>query len=180
MLLTSQFLSRANDKLSLSKMTFHIKWCAYFLWNNSTVPHHYYMNLITMNRRKGKGIKVGKLINRDFIRLYLEFAFPFTFTLPSPFTSNQNSLAFAACQQVTIIRNQYSHAHAITSWSYPKAQSFKHRFIVGIILNSASVVLRLSWVCGAIRSLLTDAGHNLSDVFALVLRLHLLAFKLTQ
>jgi cobalt-zinc-cadmium efflux system protein len=61
----------------------------------------------------------------------------------------------------------------------PKLDHLNAAFIIGIILNSAFVVIEV--IAGLIThslSLLTDAGHNLSDVAGLALAL--LAFKLTK
>jgi cobalt-zinc-cadmium efflux system protein len=61
----------------------------------------------------------------------------------------------------------------------PKLDHLNTAFIVGIILNSAFVVIEV--IAGLIThslSLLTDAGHNLSDVAGLALAL--LAFKLSK
>ncbi len=69
--------------------------------------------------------------------------------------------------------HHHHHDHA------PRLDHLNTAFIVGIILNSAFVVLEV--VAGLIThslSLLTDAGHNLSDVASLALAL--LAFKLTK
>jgi cobalt-zinc-cadmium efflux system protein len=61
----------------------------------------------------------------------------------------------------------------------PKIDHINTAFIVGIILNSAFVIIEViaGWVTGSL-SLLTDAGHNLSDVASLALAL--LAFKLAR
>jgi cobalt-zinc-cadmium efflux system protein len=67
----------------------------------------------------------------------------------------------------------HHHDHA------PKLDHLNSAFIWGIVLNSAFVVIEV--VAGLVShslSLLTDAGHNLSDVAALALAL--LAFKLTK
>jgi cobalt-zinc-cadmium efflux system protein len=69
----------------------------------------------------------------------------------------------------------FGHHHDHT----PKIDNLNTAFIVGIILNSAFVVIEV--ITGLIShslSLLTDAGHNLSDVAGLALAL--LAFKLTK
>ncbi len=61
----------------------------------------------------------------------------------------------------------------------PKLDHLNTAFIVGIILNSAFVIIEV--IAGLYThslSLLTDAGHNLSDVAGLALAL--LAFKLTK
>jgi cobalt-zinc-cadmium efflux system protein len=61
----------------------------------------------------------------------------------------------------------------------PKLDHLNKAFIWGIILNSAFVIVE--FVAGIITgslSLLTDAGHNLSDVASLALAL--LAFKMTK
>ena len=61
----------------------------------------------------------------------------------------------------------------------PKLDHLNTAFIVGIILNSAFVVIEVIFglISGSL-SLLTDAGHNLSDVASLALAL--LAFKLAK
>lgn len=67
----------------------------------------------------------------------------------------------------------HHHDHA------PKIDHINTAFVLGIILNSAFVLIEV--ITGIVThslSLLTDAGHNLSDVAALALAL--LAFKLTK
>src|SRR5476651_2357899 len=67
----------------------------------------------------------------------------------------------------------HHHDHA------PKIDHINTAFVIGIILNSAFVIIEV--ITGIIThslSLLTDAGHNLSDVAALALAL--LAFKLAK
>src|ERR1700726_2633672 len=61
----------------------------------------------------------------------------------------------------------------------PKLDHLNAAFIWGIILNSAFVIIEViaGLITGSL-SLLTDAGHNLSDVVGLALAL--LAFKLTK
>src|SRR5882757_7678448 len=69
----------------------------------------------------------------------------------------------------------FGHHHDHT----PKLDHLNTAFIVGIILNSAFVIIEV--IAGFIThslSLLTDAGHNLSDVAGLALAL--LAFKLSK
>ena len=67
----------------------------------------------------------------------------------------------------------HHHDHA------PKLDHLNTAFIVGIILNSAFVLLEVvAGLWSHSLSLLTDAGHNLSDVAGLALAL--LAFKLTK
>jgi cobalt-zinc-cadmium efflux system protein len=71
--------------------------------------------------------------------------------------------------------SHHGHHHDHT----PKLDHLNTAFIVGILLNSAFVIIEV--IAGlAIHSLslLTDAGHNLSDVAGLALAL--LAFKLTK
>jgi len=67
----------------------------------------------------------------------------------------------------------HHHDHA------PKLDHLNKAFIWGIILNSAFVIIEVivGFMQGSL-SLLTDAGHNLSDVASLALAL--LAFKLTK
>jgi len=69
--------------------------------------------------------------------------------------------------------SHHHHDHA------PKLDHLNTAFIVGIILNSAFVVVEaiVGFANGSL-SLLTDAGHNLSDVASLALAL--LAFKLSK
>jgi cobalt-zinc-cadmium efflux system protein len=74
--------------------------------------------------------------------------------------------------------HDHSHGHHHHDHS-PKLDHLNTAFIIGIILNSAFVVIEV--VMGLAThslSLLTDAGHNLSDVAGLALAL--LAFKLTK
>jgi len=69
----------------------------------------------------------------------------------------------------------FGHHHDHT----PKIDSLNTAFIVGIILNSAFVIAEvIAGLYSGSLSLLTDAGHNLSDVAGLALAL--LAFKLTK
>jgi cobalt-zinc-cadmium efflux system protein len=76
--------------------------------------------------------------------------------------------------------HDHSHGHGHHHHDHtPKLDHLNTAFIVGIILNSAFVVIEV--VAGLFThslSLLTDAGHNLSDVAGLALAL--LAFKLTK
>ena len=76
--------------------------------------------------------------------------------------------------------HDHSHAHGHHHHDHaPKLDHLNNAFIVGIILNSVFVVVEA--VAGFIThslSLLTDAGHNLSDVASLALAL--LAFKLSK
>jgi cobalt-zinc-cadmium efflux system protein len=76
--------------------------------------------------------------------------------------------------------HSHSHAHGHHHHDHaPKLDHLNTAFIIGIILNSVFVVVEA--VAGFIThslSLLTDAGHNLSDVASLALAL--LAFKLTK
>lgn len=67
----------------------------------------------------------------------------------------------------------HHHDHA------PKIDHINTAFVLGIILNSAFVIIEIitGLISGSL-SLLTDAGHNLSDVASLALAL--LAFKLTK
>lgn len=73
----------------------------------------------------------------------------------------------------------HDHSHHHHHDHAPKLDHLNTAFIVGIILNSLFVIIEV--VAGLIThslSLLTDAGHNLSDVAGLALAL--LAFKLTK
>src|ERR1700744_888122 len=75
--------------------------------------------------------------------------------------------------------HSHSHGHHHHHDHAPKLDHLNTAFIVGIILNSAFVVLEV--VYGLVShslSLLTDAGHNLGDVAGLALAL--LAFKLSK
>lgn len=76
--------------------------------------------------------------------------------------------------------HDHSHGHGHHHHDHtPKLDHLNTAFIVGIILNSAFVVLEV--IYGLIShslSLLTDAGHNLGDVAGLALAL--LAFKLSK
>ncbi|MBK0380542.1 cation diffusion facilitator family transporter [Mucilaginibacter segetis] len=61
----------------------------------------------------------------------------------------------------------------------PKLDHLNTAFIVGIVLNSAFVLIEvIAGILSGSLSLLTDAGHNLSDVASLALAL--LAFKLSK
>src|SRR5580698_7169848 len=73
----------------------------------------------------------------------------------------------------------HDHSHHHHHDHAPKLENLNSAFIIGIILNSAFVIIEV--IMGFIThslSLLTDAGHNLSDVAGLALAL--LAFKLTK
>ena len=74
----------------------------------------------------------------------------------------------------------HSHSHGHHHHDHtPKLDHLNTAFIVGIVLNSAFVVLEVvAGLWSHSLSLLTDAGHNLSDVAGLALAL--LAFKLTK
>jgi cobalt-zinc-cadmium efflux system protein len=78
--------------------------------------------------------------------------------------------------------HDHSHSHGIGHHHHdhtPKLDHLNTAFIVGIILNSAFVVLEVVFgLWSHSLSLLTDAGHNLSDVAGLALAL--LAFKLSK
>lgn len=73
----------------------------------------------------------------------------------------------------------HDHSHHHHHDHAPKLDHLNTAFIAGIILNSAFVIIEV--IAGLFThslSLLTDAGHNLSDVAGLALAL--LAFKLTK
>src|SRR6201996_4412668 len=75
--------------------------------------------------------------------------------------------------------HSHSHGHHHHHDHTPKLDHLNTAFIVGIILNSAFVILEVIaglWTHSL--SLLTDAGHNLSDVAGLAMAL--LAFKLSK
>jgi cobalt-zinc-cadmium efflux system protein len=75
--------------------------------------------------------------------------------------------------------HSHSHSHGHHHDHAPKLDHLNTAFIVGIILNSAFVLLEvIAGLWSHSLSLLTDAGHNLSDVAGLALAL--LAFKLTK
>lgn len=73
----------------------------------------------------------------------------------------------------------HDHAHHHHHDHAPKLDHIGKAFVWGIILNSAFVIIEavVGFWQGSL-SLLTDAGHNLSDVASLALAL--LAFKLTK
>jgi len=74
--------------------------------------------------------------------------------------------------------HDHSHSHHHHDHA-PKLDHLNTAFIVGIILNSAFVIIEvIAGLATHSLSLLTDAGHNLSDVAGLALAL--LAFKLTK
>jgi cobalt-zinc-cadmium efflux system protein len=78
--------------------------------------------------------------------------------------------------------HDHDHSHGLFGHHHhdaPKIDNLNAAFVIGIILNSAFVIIEV--IAGLYihsLSLLTDAGHNLSDVAALALAL--LAFKLTK
>jgi cobalt-zinc-cadmium efflux system protein len=76
--------------------------------------------------------------------------------------------------------HSHSHSHGHHHHDHaPKLDHLNSAFIVGIILNSAFVLLEVvAGLWSHSLSLLTDAGHNLSDVAGLGLAL--LAFKLSK
>jgi len=76
--------------------------------------------------------------------------------------------------------HSHSHAHGHHHHDHtPKLDHLNTAFIIGIILNSAFVLLEVvAGLWSHSLSLLTDAGHNLSDVAGLALAL--LAFKLSK
>ncbi|EHQ28562.1 cation diffusion facilitator family transporter [Mucilaginibacter paludis] len=75
--------------------------------------------------------------------------------------------------------HHHSHAGHHHQDHAPKIDHINTAFVLGIILNSAFVLIEIitGLISGSL-SLLTDAGHNLSDVASLALAL--LAFKLTK
>jgi cobalt-zinc-cadmium efflux system protein len=75
--------------------------------------------------------------------------------------------------------HSHHHSHHHHHDHAPKLDHLNSVFIIGIILNSAFVIIEViaGLISGSL-SLLTDAGHNLSDVASLALAL--LAFKLTK
>ncbi len=75
--------------------------------------------------------------------------------------------------------HSHSHGHHHHHDHAPKLDHLNTAFIVGIILNSAFVLLEVvAGLWSHSLSLLTDAGHNLSDVAGLALAL--MAFKLSK
>src|SRR5476651_1736413 len=73
----------------------------------------------------------------------------------------------------------HDHSHHHHHDHTPKLDHLNTAFIAGIILNSAFVIIEvIAGFATHSLSLLTDAGHNLSDVASLALAL--LAFKLTK
>src|SRR6195952_3379577 len=75
--------------------------------------------------------------------------------------------------------HDHSHSHGHHHDHTPKIDHLNTAFIVGIILNSVFVLIEVvAGLWSHSLSLLTDAGHNLSDVAGLALAL--LAFKLTK
>jgi cobalt-zinc-cadmium efflux system protein len=75
--------------------------------------------------------------------------------------------------------HSHDHSHHHHHDHTPKIDHLNAAFIWGIVLNSAFVIIEViaGFISGSL-SLLTDAGHNLSDVASLALAL--LAFKLTK
>jgi cobalt-zinc-cadmium efflux system protein len=76
--------------------------------------------------------------------------------------------------------HDHSHSHGHHHHDHtPKLDHLNNAFIIGIILNSVFVLLEvIAGLWSHSLSLLTDAGHNLSDVAGLALAL--LAFKLAK
>ncbi len=82
----------------------------------------------------------------------------------------------------SIHSHSHDHGHGFGHHHHdhtPKIDHINTAFVVGIILNSAFVIIEIvtGLISGSL-SLLTDAGHNLSDVASLALAL--LAFKLSK
>jgi cobalt-zinc-cadmium efflux system protein len=75
--------------------------------------------------------------------------------------------------------HSHDHSHGHHHDHAPKLDHLNAAFIWGIVLNSAFVIIEViaGLISGSL-SLLTDAGHNLSDVASLALAL--LAFKLAK
>ncbi|RFZ85890.1 cation transporter [Mucilaginibacter terrenus] len=75
--------------------------------------------------------------------------------------------------------HSHDHSHEHHHDHAPKLDHLNAAFIWGIVLNSAFVIIEViaGLISGSL-SLLTDAGHNLSDVASLALAL--LAFKLAK
>lgn len=78
--------------------------------------------------------------------------------------------------------HSHDHSHGLGHHHHDHAPKLDHlntAFIIGILLNSAFVIIEvIAGLTTGSLSLLTDAGHNLSDVAGLALAL--LAFKLTK
>lgn len=75
--------------------------------------------------------------------------------------------------------HSHGHGHHHHHDHTPKLDHLNNAFIIGIVLNSVFVVLEVvAGLWSHSLSLLTDAGHNLSDVAGLALAL--LAFKLSK
>src|ERR1700759_954806 len=78
--------------------------------------------------------------------------------------------------------HDHDHSHGFGHHHHdhtPKIENLNSAFIIGIILNSVFVLLEVvAGLWSHSLSLLTDAGHNLSDVAGLALAL--LAFKLSK
>lgn len=75
--------------------------------------------------------------------------------------------------------HEHEHSHGHHHHHSVNIESLNNAFIIGILLNSAFVVFE--FVAGMVSSsagLLSDAGHNLSDVASLLLALF--AFRLTK
>jgi cobalt-zinc-cadmium efflux system protein len=75
--------------------------------------------------------------------------------------------------------HDHSHGFGHHHHEPPKLDHLNSAFIWGIVLNSAFVIVEFiaGFITGSL-SLMTDAGHNLSDVASLALAL--LAFKMTK
>lgn len=76
--------------------------------------------------------------------------------------------------------DNHHHSHSGHHHNHtPKLDHLNTAFVIGILLNSAFVIIEaIAGLATHSLSLLTDAGHNLSDVAGLALAL--LAFKLTK
>jgi cobalt-zinc-cadmium efflux system protein len=75
--------------------------------------------------------------------------------------------------------HQHNHSHDHSQHHAPTGADMNRAFIAGIVLNTAFVIVQTiaGFVTGSV-ALLSDAGHNLSDVASLILSL--IAFRLAK
>ncbi|MCF8449312.1 MAG: cation diffusion facilitator family transporter [Taibaiella sp.] len=75
--------------------------------------------------------------------------------------------------------HQHNHSHDHSHYHAPAGADMNRAFVAGIVLNTAFVFVQTiaGFVTGSV-ALLSDAGHNLSDVASLILSL--IAFRLAK
>ncbi len=79
--------------------------------------------------------------------------------------------------KISFMSHSHDHAHSHVPALDLNSKKLRNAFYIGIFLNSAFVIIEaaVGWSQNSL-ALLSDAGHNLSDVVSLILAL--IAFKL--